>query len=120
VQQLVKTGDDEVFVVRLDGTAYAGCFSMAFSLMLENAGFPPKRIVTRADVAIENAGQGFAISSIKLSTEAEVPRIQGIVRSPTHRAGSQAAVSVSCRLIGGIRLSGNAETPMNPSHLTES
>ncbi len=57
------------------GAAHAGCFSMAFSLMLGNAGFPPKRITTRADVALENAGQGFAISSIKLSTEAEVPRI---------------------------------------------
>jgi lipoyl-dependent peroxiredoxin len=57
------------------GAAHAGCFSMAFSLMLENAGFPPKRIVTGADVTIENTGQGFAITSIKLSTEADVPRI---------------------------------------------
>ncbi len=59
----------------LIGAAHAGCFSMAFSLMLGNAGFPPKKITTEAAVTIEQSGQGFAITKIKLFTEASVPRI---------------------------------------------
>ncbi len=59
----------------LIGAAHAGCFSMAFSMMLGNAGFIPKKITTTASVAIESSGQGFAITSIKLNTEGHVPNI---------------------------------------------
>jgi osmotically inducible protein OsmC len=59
----------------LIGAAHAACFSMAFSIALGNAGFPPKRIQTTAEVKIESAGQGFAITSIKLAVEGRVPGI---------------------------------------------
>jgi len=57
------------------GAALAACFSQAFSLALEEAGYPPKRIQTRASVRLEKRGEGFAIPSIELSTEAIVPDI---------------------------------------------
>ncbi|MDE3178629.1 MAG: OsmC family protein [Acidobacteriota bacterium] len=59
----------------LVGAAHAGCFSMAFSHQLASAGFPPKRVQTKAAVTFEKGEGGFAISSIALDTEGEVPGI---------------------------------------------
>jgi lipoyl-dependent peroxiredoxin len=59
----------------LIGAAEAGCFSMALSLNLEKAGHPPKKINTTAEVKLEPSGGGFKITSINLTTEADVPGI---------------------------------------------
>ncbi|MEW6117476.1 MAG: OsmC family protein [Nitrospirota bacterium] len=59
----------------LIGAAHAGCFSMALSLLLEQAGYKPERIHTTARVRIEKSGEGFNITSSELETEAEVPGI---------------------------------------------
>jgi osmotically inducible protein OsmC len=59
----------------LIGAAEAGCFSMALSAGLGKAGITPNRIHTRARVHLEPAGEGFEISRIELSTEAEIPGI---------------------------------------------
>ena len=56
----------------LIGAAHAGCFSMALSAQLTQAGFPPTRIHTTARVSLEKVENGFAISRIQLETEAEV------------------------------------------------
>lgn len=56
----------------LIGAALSGCFSMALTLALEQAGLKPKRVHTSADVRLEKAGEGFAIASIELTTEATV------------------------------------------------
>ena len=40
----------------LIGAAHAGCFSMALSMLLEKAGYPPKEIRTRAEVKLEKLG----------------------------------------------------------------
>lgn len=59
----------------LIAAAHAGCFSMAFSLMLTQAGFPPDRIDTSASVHLEQKDGGFAITRIELSTRAVIPEI---------------------------------------------
>lgn len=59
----------------LIGAANAGCFSMAFSLMLEEAGFAGQSIETDAAVTIEKVGNGFRITRIHLSTKGRVPGI---------------------------------------------
>ena len=59
----------------LIGAAHAGCFSMAFSLLLEQAGYNPERIHTRAKVHIDKKGEGFKITLIELNTNAVVPDI---------------------------------------------
>jgi osmotically inducible protein OsmC len=59
----------------LIGAAHAGCFSMALSGQLTQAGHPPARINTTARVHFDKSGSGFAISRIDLETEAEVPGI---------------------------------------------
>lgn len=55
------------------GAAHAGCFSMSLARRLEAAGYPPERIHTEARVRFGRQGEGYAISRIDLSTEAEVP-----------------------------------------------
>lgn len=59
----------------LIAAAHAGCFSMAFALMLGKAGFTSRRIHTTAKAYIERAGEGFRITHIDLETEAEIPNI---------------------------------------------
>ena len=59
----------------LIGAAHAGCFSMALSAGLAKAGHPPKRVHTSARVHLEQVGDGFGITRIELTTEAEVPGI---------------------------------------------
>lgn len=57
----------------LIGAAYAGCFSMALSLEIENAGYTPVSIATQAKVHL-NANEG-QITQIDLITEAQVEGI---------------------------------------------
>jgi osmotically inducible protein OsmC len=59
----------------LIGAAHAGCFSMAFSMILELAGFTADSIHTTARVTIDKAGDGFKITTIELETECKVPGI---------------------------------------------
>jgi osmotically inducible protein OsmC len=59
----------------LMGAAHAGCFSMAFSLFLGNAGYMPERISTVAHVHIDKVGEGYKITKIDLETEAKIPGI---------------------------------------------
>ena len=59
----------------LIGAAHAGCFSMALSLILEQAGYKVDHIHTKARVAIDKVGDGFKITTIDLDTEGTVPGI---------------------------------------------
>jgi osmotically inducible protein OsmC len=59
----------------LIAAAHAGCFSMALSLILGNAGFAPTRISTEAKVRLEKDDAGFSITRIDLVTEGDVPGI---------------------------------------------
>ena len=56
----------------LIGAAHAGCFSMALSLMLGQAGFTAERIATRAEVTLDKDGEGFSITAIALTLEASL------------------------------------------------
>ena len=59
----------------LVAAAHAGCFSMALSHMLAEAGHPPTRIHTTARVQLDKVEDGFAITRIDLTTEGEVPGV---------------------------------------------
>ena len=54
--------------------AHAGCFSMALSFMLQNAGFTATRIDTRADVLMETS-PGPHAAGVHLTVTASVPGI---------------------------------------------
>jgi len=51
------------------GAALAGCFSMALSLGLEQAGMKPESIKTSAKVHLEKVPDGFQIKRIDLTNE---------------------------------------------------
>ena len=57
------------------GAALAGCFSMALTLSLEKAGLKPQSVRTTAEVHLDKAGDGFAITTIELATTATVPGV---------------------------------------------
>jgi len=57
----------------LIGAALSGCFSMALSAALGKGGKSPRKIETSAAVHLEKKGEGFEITSIELSTIADVP-----------------------------------------------
>ncbi|MGH9305062.1 MAG: OsmC family protein [Acidimicrobiales bacterium] len=59
----------------LIGAAHAACYSMALSLGLSNAGHPPTRVHTVANVRLERQDAGFAITRIDLHSEVEAPGI---------------------------------------------
>ncbi len=59
----------------LIGAAHAGCYSMALSSGLGNAGFTPQRISTSATVRLERVEGKTRITTIHLETRAEVPGI---------------------------------------------
>jgi lipoyl-dependent peroxiredoxin len=57
----------------LIAAAHAGCFSMALSNELGNAGLTPESIRTTATVTLEKTDAGFAIPAVYLALQAKVP-----------------------------------------------
>jgi lipoyl-dependent peroxiredoxin len=93
----------------LVGAASAGCFSMAFAMMLEQAGFTPETIHTVAKVSIEKTGNDFSITTIALDTEAMVPGIDDTTFQekaqaaktgcPVSKALSGATITLQAKLV---------------------
>jgi len=57
----------------LIGAAHAGCFTMALSLILNEAGFTAESMETTAKVTLEKVEDGFAITAIHLTLTGKVP-----------------------------------------------
>jgi osmotically inducible protein OsmC len=57
----------------LIAAAHAGCFSMALSAQLGNAGMTPESIETTAGVTLEKTEAGFTITKVHLDVTANVP-----------------------------------------------
>ncbi len=55
------------------GAALAGCYSMALTASLERNGLKPQSVRTSADVTLEKLADGFSITGIALTTQANVP-----------------------------------------------
>lgn len=57
----------------LIAAAHAGCFSMALSAQLAQAGMTAQRIETTATVTMEQSGGGFSITAVHLDVRAQIP-----------------------------------------------
>ncbi len=57
----------------LIAAAHAGCFSMALSAQLGNAGMTPESIETTATLTMDKTDAGFTITAIHLDVNARVP-----------------------------------------------
>ena len=59
----------------LIGGAHAGCFTMALSLILEQAGFKAEAMDTKAEITLAKDGDGFSITRSALTLRAKIPDI---------------------------------------------
>jgi lipoyl-dependent peroxiredoxin len=57
----------------LIAAAHAGCFSMALSAQLGNAGITPESIETTAAVTLEKLEAGFTVTKVHLDVTAKIP-----------------------------------------------
>jgi lipoyl-dependent peroxiredoxin len=84
----------------LIGAAHAGCFSMALSMILEQAGYAPESITTTARVRLDKTDKGFRIMGVDLETEGSVPGInEATFREKAEEAKKGCPVSVALSAI---------------------
>ena len=57
----------------LIGGAHSGCFTMALSLILGEAGFTAEEMNTKAEITLAKQGDGFAITKSALTLRAKIP-----------------------------------------------
>jgi osmotically inducible protein OsmC len=72
------------------GAAHAGCFAMALSLVLGEAGFTPEYVDATAHVTVRPQNGGFTISQSHIVCEARVPGIDRTIfmqRAEAAKAG---------------------------------
>ena len=87
----------------LVAAAHAGCFSMAFSLTLAEAGIVPKKIETRADVHLGTDPAGGArITKIELFAEVVAPEFRREVPGAAELTKATCPIS---KLVKGARTS---------------
>jgi osmotically inducible protein OsmC len=55
--------------------AESACYSMALSAGLEKEGFAPTKVETKAECTIDKVGEGFKITTMKLTVRATVPNL---------------------------------------------
>jgi osmotically inducible protein OsmC len=84
----------------LVGAAHAGCFSMALANILTQAGSPPNRIRTNAEVQFDRTDAGPTITKITLRTEGDVPGIDQATFEK-HAEDAKANCPIS-RALGGV------------------
>jgi lipoyl-dependent peroxiredoxin len=82
------------------GAAHAGCFTMALSLGLTQAGHPPRSLETSAVVHLNKVGEGFGITGIDLTTRGDVP---GLSEAEFQRLALDAKVNcIVSRALAGV------------------
>ncbi|MDX3908631.1 MAG: OsmC family protein [Sphingobium sp.] len=57
----------------LIGAAHAGCFTMALSMILGEAGLTAEKMDTKAVVTLDQVDGGFAITAVALTLTARIP-----------------------------------------------
>lgn len=78
----------------LIAAAHAGCFSMALSMILGEAGIKPKQIDTTATVSLEQVGGGFSITAVHLDVQVQAPGAdQAAFKESTEKAKAGCPVS---------------------------
>lgn len=77
----------------LIGAAHASCFSMALSLMLEEAGISNVAIETTSAITLEKQGDGFAITKAHLTTKVSGDGDKATIEDLTQKAKAGCPVS---------------------------
>ncbi len=91
----------------LIAAAHAGCFAMALSHGLAEAGYQPQSVEAKAKVKLEQVGDGFKISTSHIDCIADVPDI-----SESDFSEQAEAAKVNCpvsKVLAGANISLTAE-----------
>lgn len=89
----------------LIAAAHAGCFSMALSGQLGQAGLTAERIETTATVSVEKVDGGFAITSVHLEVSARIP---GADQQAFEKAANEAKEGCPVSKVLNARITMNA------------
>jgi lipoyl-dependent peroxiredoxin len=94
----------------LVAAAHAGCFSMALSAQLGNAGITPESVETTAAVTLEKTDAGFTVTKIHLDVTAKIPGVDAAAFQkaaqdaktgcPISRLLKAAEITMSAKLAG--------------------
>jgi osmotically inducible protein OsmC len=97
-----RFGDEEgTNPEELIGAAHAGCFSMALSNELDQAGYTPEEVATNAEVHLEDG----AIERVHLTTRASVPDVEEAdFQAVAEEAKENCPVSVALGAVDEITL----------------
>jgi osmotically inducible protein OsmC len=93
----------------LIAAAHAGCFTMALSATLGQAGFTAKRLATQATVTLEQVGGNWTVTRIHLENEAWVPGVSS-EKFEQIAADAKANCPISRLLRAEISLNAKLET----------
>ena len=94
----------------LIAAAHAGCFSMALSAQLGNAGITPEAIETTASVTLEKTDAGFTVTKSHLDVTATIPGADSAAfekAAQDAKAGCpisrllKAEITMTAKLVGG-------------------
>jgi lipoyl-dependent peroxiredoxin len=101
-----KTSPEELLAA-----AHAGCFSMAFSLVLTEAGAPPEQLTVTATCTFEQVPDGFAITAVDLDVRGRVPELDPQrFEQAAERAAHLCPVSKALKGNVNVRLNAQLET----------
>ena len=94
----------------LIAAAHAGCFTMALSAQLGNAGITPESLETTASLSLDKLESGWAITKIHLDVTARIPGVDKAAfekAAENAKAGCpvskllKAEITMAARLAGG-------------------
>ena len=94
----------------LIAAAHAGCFTMALSAQLGNAGITPESLETTASLSLDKLESGWAITKIHLDVTARIPGADQAAfdkAAENAKAGCpvskllKAEITMTARLVGG-------------------
>jgi lipoyl-dependent peroxiredoxin len=94
----------------LIAAAHAGCFTMALSAQLGNAGITPESLETTASLSLDKLESGWAITKIHLDVTARIPGADKAAfdkAAENAKAGCpvskllKAEITMTARLVGG-------------------
>jgi osmotically inducible protein OsmC len=88
----------------LIGAAHAGCYSMALSKILTDAGHPPTSVETTAKVHFDKLDAGFTVTQIELDTVGDVPGLDG-AEFAKHAETAKSGCPISRLLAPGTQIS---------------
>lgn len=87
----------------LVGAAHAGCFSMALSKVLADAGFAPTSVDTTAQVHLNKTDAGMTVTRIHLDTTGNVPGVDE-AEFVKHAETAKATCPISRLLAPGVEI----------------